>query len=238
MSISRVFRINGTPLQIAPLGIMNVDYRIFVRTRSNINTISRTHKTHLQILTREGQILTIKNGEISGRVLPCDGVPVGMVCAGAKEIYIALSNRVFEVRTMKGRKVCSVHLESNILDMQLFEKDKSSRAVILGLANGEIRIYKLNRLLYKSNRLEEDGVAQDNIMALRCGRYGRSNTCLTSVRRSGTSLSIYILIDVKHVRARTQVHSGSRFSDVKPSSILRVSRLQRHLNVRIAVRML
>ena len=31
MSISKVFRINGTPLQIAPLGIMNVDYRIFVR---------------------------------------------------------------------------------------------------------------------------------------------------------------------------------------------------------------
>ena len=138
-----------------------------------------------QVLTREGQILTIKNGEISGRVLPCDGVPVGMVCAGAKEIYIALSNRVFEVRTMKGRKVCSVYLESNILDMQLFEKDSTSRAVILGLANGEIRIYKLNRLLYKSN-IEEEGVAQDTIMALRCGRYGRSNICLATVRRSGT----------------------------------------------------
>ena len=30
LSISKVFEINGTPLQIAPLGIMNVDYRIFV----------------------------------------------------------------------------------------------------------------------------------------------------------------------------------------------------------------
>lgn len=160
-----MFRIKGTPLQIAPLGIFNVDYRIFV-------------------LTREGRILTIKNSEVSGRVLPCDGVPVGMVCAGAKEIYIALSNRVFEVRTMKGRKVCSVHLDSDILDMQLFDKGEKARAILLGLSNGEIRIYKLNRLLYKSN--PEDGEMSDNIMALRCGRYGRSNICLTSIRRSGT----------------------------------------------------
>ena len=151
---------------------MNVDYRIFV-------------------LTREGQILTIKNGELSGRVLPCDGVPVSMVCAGAKEIYIALSNRVFEVRTMKGRKVCSVHLDSDILDMQLFQKQNMSsnaeRAVILALANGEVRIYKLDRLLYKSNSSSENSEEScDNIMALRCGRYGRSSVCLTSVRRSGT----------------------------------------------------
>lgn len=174
-SITDAFRINGTPVQIAPLGVLEVDYRILV-------------------LCREGRILIIKNGEVSGRVLSTGSgtSPVGMVCAGPKEIYVGRNDGVVDVLTMKGKKKCSIHLGSNILAMQLFEKD-GGRGLLVALQNGEVRIYKRATMLYAS-RPHVDGVTGevDRVMGFRAGRYGRSEMTLTRVYESGAlELSIF-----------------------------------------------
>ena len=111
------------PVFIAALGLMDNDYRILVATRS-------------------GRVFIVKNGELSSRFMRIDAPPIGIVCINSRDICIGQSGKVVHSFHIKGKKNWSMNVGVNIKDMTLFSRGKSdkSRALLLALENGEIRL--------------------------------------------------------------------------------------------------
>ena len=74
----------------------------------------------------------------------------------------------------------------DIRDMTLFSRGKGdkSRALLVALANGEIRLYNERHLVCSIS-------SPDAVLGMRCGRYGREDVSLVLVHKSG-ALSVKI----------------------------------------------
>ncbi len=161
-------RLPGVPVFIAALGLMDNDYRILVASRS-------------------GRIFIIKNGEVSQRFMRVDAPPIGIVCISSRDICIGQTGKVIHSFHIKGKKNWSMNVGHNIKDMTLFAKGKSdkSRALLVALDNGDIRLYNERQLVCTIN-------SPDVVLGIRCGRYGREDVSLVIVHRSGAlSLKIF-----------------------------------------------
>lgn len=154
-------RLPGVPVFVAALGLMDVDYRIL-------------------IASREGKIFLIKNGDVSSKVIEVEAPPVGLVCVSSKEVFVGVTGKVIHSFKIKGKKNYTLHLDSEIKCMELFSKGsmEKSRALLVALANGEVR-------LYKDRQLIDTITNTDVVMGMRCGRYGREDVSLVMVHVSG-----------------------------------------------------
>jgi Bardet-Biedl syndrome 1 protein len=141
--------------------MMDVDYRILV-------------------CSRDGQIFTINNGDVSGKVIELFAPPIGMVAVSSKEIYIGETGRRIHCFSLRGKKSFTLEMPANITNMTLFSKGRMSqdRALLVALDSGEVRIYKDK---YCLDKFHTSGV----VTAMRCGRYGREDVCLALTHRSG-----------------------------------------------------
>jgi len=167
-SIALSCKLPDVPVCIAALGLMDNDYRILVASRS-------------------GRIFIIKNGELSSRFMRVDAPPIGIVCISSRDICIGEAGKVIHSFHIKGKKNWSMNVGHDIKDMTLFSKGKAdkARALLVALANGDIRLYNERQLICTINN-------PDTVLGMRCGRYGREDVCLVLIHKSGAlSLKIF-----------------------------------------------
>eukprot|EP00941_MAST-03F_sp_MAST-3F-sp1_P001548 g1548.t1 len=162
--------IPAVPVIIATVGVMDVDYRIL-------------------ICSRDGQIFTIRNGEVSGKVIELESPPVGLVALSKKELVVATSDSKLHSYNMKGHKNYTISMPkgTTITNIALFSNGKmeKNKAVLAALSNGEVKLFKDKHCL-------DTFKLDDTVMGMRCGRYGREECCLALTHRSG-AVSIRIL---------------------------------------------
>mmetsp|Transcript_47681 Transcript_47681/g.152835 ORF Transcript_47681/g.152835 Transcript_47681/m.152835 type:complete len:596 (+) Transcript_47681:319-2106(+) len=165
--IDRTCQLRSVPTMLAVTGLMDVEYRICVAGR-------------------DGNIYTIKNGEVTGTVVELEAQPVGLVRSG-KSILVGCMNNVLYSYHIKGKKNYSIYLPASIVAMELLEvvRQRMVKCLVVGMANGEVRVYNDKHLV---NVLQ----AGEPVMGLRFGRFGREDNTLLYTGRSG-ALSIKML---------------------------------------------
>lgn len=139
-----------------------------------------------KVATRSGRIFIVKNGELSSRFMRIDAPPIGIVCISSRDICIGQAGKVIHSFHIKGKKNWSMNVGHDIRDMTLFSRGKGdkSRALLVALANGEIRLYNERHLVCSIS-------SPDAVLGMRCGRYGREDVSLVLVHKSG-ALSVKI----------------------------------------------
>uniref|UniRef100_A0A8C9B014 Bardet-Biedl syndrome 1 n=1 Tax=Prolemur simus TaxID=1328070 RepID=A0A8C9B014_PROSS len=110
--------------------------------------------------------------------------PVGLVRVH-KVLVVGSTEDSLHGFTHKGKKLWTVHMPAAILTMNLLEqRSRGLQAVMAGLANGEVRIYRDKALL---NVIR----APDAVTSLCFGRYGREeNTLIMTTRGGGLIIKI------------------------------------------------
>ncbi|OBS82508.1 hypothetical protein A6R68_23515 [Neotoma lepida] len=105
--------------------------------------------------------------------------PVGLVRVH-KILVVGSTQESLHGFTHKGKKLWTVQMPAAILTMNLLEqRSRSLQAVMVALANGEVRIYRDKALL------------NDAVTSLCFGRYGREdNTLIMTTRRGGLIIKI------------------------------------------------
>ncbi|XP_012580584.1 PREDICTED: Bardet-Biedl syndrome 1 protein [Condylura cristata] len=111
--------------------------------------------------------------------------PVGLVRVH-KVLVVGTTQDNLQGFTYKGKRLWTVQMPAAILTMSLLEQhSRGLQAVLVGLANGEVRIYRDKALL---NVIR----TPDAVTSLCFGRYGREDNTLVMATRGG-SLIIKIL---------------------------------------------
>jgi Bardet-Biedl syndrome 1 protein len=135
---------------------------------------------------RDGNVHSIKESGPSGIVIELESMPCGLVRIDKSILVGCMSNAVHSF-SLRGKKQYSLYLPDPISCMELLQlsKTRTAKALIVGMASGEVRLYN-DKHLVASLRISEP------VTALRFGCYGREEGCLAIVGASG-SLSIKIL---------------------------------------------
>jgi len=129
---------------------------------------------------RDGNVYTIKNGELTGTVIELESMPCGLVRLD-KTIVVGCMNSAFHAFHIKGKKTYSVYLDHPITCMETLSltKTRNLKALLVALLNGEVRLYNVNHLVATLQ-------VQEPITALRFGYYGREESAMIAVGRSGS----------------------------------------------------
>ena len=152
----RIVVSNSAPAFIASQGLLDVDYRIVVATRS-------------------GNIYSIKNGKVQGNPIELETMPCGLLIID-KHLIVGCMDNVVHSFHVKGKKNYSIYLPAAILCMTVMELklSKNIKCLLVSLANGEVRVYNGKLLI---NTLKVD----DPVVAMQFGRYGREDSTLALV---------------------------------------------------------
>jgi Bardet-Biedl syndrome 1 protein len=166
-TVAHTFQLPSAPAFIVASGLKAVEYRVICACR-------------------DGRIYTIKNGELTGTVIEMESLPCALARID-KSIYVACTTSVVHAFSLKGRRQFTLFLPSPALCMDVVEqtRPRNVRALLLGLANGELRLYA-DKSLISTVQLGEP------VAALRFGCYGREDGALVVVGASG-ALSIKML---------------------------------------------
>jgi len=166
-SVAHKVKLPAVPVFIAITGLLDVEYRIVVAAR-------------------DGNLYTIKNGEITGMAIELESQPCGLVRTN-KNIIVGCMNNTIHSFHVKGKKSYSIYLPSAIVTMELLQiqRQRMTKALLVALANGEVRVYNEKHLvsIHQTN---------DIPTGLRFGRFGREDNTMIMTHASG-ALSIKIL---------------------------------------------
>ncbi|KAK3242964.1 Bardet-Biedl syndrome 1 protein [Cymbomonas tetramitiformis] len=166
-SVLNMLKLPSVPVFLAVSGMLDVDYRII-------------------IAGRDGNLYTVKNGEVTGMVIELEAQPCGLVRTH-KSILVGCMNNVVHSFHVKGKKNYSIYLPASIVTMELLsvQRQRMVKALLVALSNGEVRVYNEKHLvsIHQTN---------DPVMGLRFGRFGREDNTMIMTHKSGT-LSIKIL---------------------------------------------
>eukprot|EP00002_Diphylleia_rotans_P010307 TRINITY_DN2075_c0_g1_i3.p1 TRINITY_DN2075_c0_g1~~TRINITY_DN2075_c0_g1_i3.p1 ORF type:complete len:559 (+),score=112.06 TRINITY_DN2075_c0_g1_i3:50-1726(+) len=158
--------LRGVPAFIGITGLYDVDYRIVVACR-------------------DGNLYTIKSGELMSVVIQLEAQPCGLVRID-KHIYVGCMNNVLNCYHIKGKKTFSTYFTSPITNMEiLYSKARNYRVLMVALADGEIRLYNERNMI--SNFKFDEPIA-----GMKFGRYGREDHALMLIYKSG-GLAVKIL---------------------------------------------
>merc|ERR1719408_377544 len=129
LSIATTIELDAVPSFISVLGLFDVEYRITVACR-------------------DGNIYTIKNGQVLSTVIELETQPVGLVRYD-KNIYVGCMDNVIHCFHFKGKKNHSIYLPCPISCMSLLQttKSKAAKALVVALNNGEVRLYNGKHLI-------------------------------------------------------------------------------------------
>lgn len=156
----------ATPAFMAVTGLYTVEYRIVCACR-------------------DGHVYSIKNGEQTGAAIELEAMPCGLVRID-KTILVACMSSVVNAFHIKGKKLYSLFLPAPAVCIEQLELQKrAARALLLGLANGELRCYQEKHLI-ATLQLGE------TLTGLRFGPYGREESSLICIGESG-SITIKML---------------------------------------------
>ena len=150
----------SVPVFVSVTGLYDVEFRI-------------------AIACRNGNIYTVKKGGKAIRTC----IEVGSQIVGleriGKTIVVGCMNNSLVCYSSKGRKLWSVYLPESITTMTTLNyKVKGLKAVLLGLKNCEVRLYK-ERFLLSTVQVEGP------VTAMQFGRFGREDNSLILVTRGG-----------------------------------------------------
>jgi len=176
--IAKAVQLPSAPVKFCISGNFDSDYRITAACRN-------------------GNVYTIKNGEISGVVIELESHPVSIVRID-KTLVIGLMNSTIHCYHTRGKKQYSIYLPSPIKEMEVLEMkgQRSVKCVMVVMENKELRIYNGKTLVNKVQLLE-------NIAGMKYGIYGsESNTLVVSYRSGG--------LDFKVISRKASLESKSK----------------------------
>jgi len=167
LTIQQKVELDAVPSFISVLGLYDVEYRITVACR-------------------DGNIYTIKNGQVLSTVIELETQPVGLVRYD-KNIYVGCMDNVIHCFHFKGKKIHSIYLPCPISCMNLLQITKSrvAKALVVALNNGEVRLYNGKHLICTSK-------TNDVVTGIKLGTFGREEGSMVLSFKSG-ALMVKIL---------------------------------------------
>ncbi|KAK9812788.1 hypothetical protein WJX72_003736 [[Myrmecia] bisecta] len=166
-NVTHTVRLGAAPSLLAISGLLDVDYRIAVATRS-------------------GRVYVIRNGELAGAPIELEAPAVGLLAA-AKTLLAGCMNSSVACYTHKGKRLYRLQMPAVVHAMDLLEltRQRMVTCLLVALANGEIRIYNGQHLVSMHS-------VNAPVAALYFGKYGREDNTLITITKSG-ALDIKIL---------------------------------------------
>mmetsp|Transcript_36912 Transcript_36912/g.115586 ORF Transcript_36912/g.115586 Transcript_36912/m.115586 type:complete len:596 (-) Transcript_36912:28-1815(-) len=137
------------------------------------------------VACRDGKIYTIKSGDVRGtavvtnNIIDLESQVVGLVRSDGL-IYVGTMERRLQAFHVKGRSAFSLRMPAAITNMapMLVRRSLVLSAVLVALADGEVRCYREKKLVARLQLNEP-------VTALYFGQYGREDNTLVAVTRSG-----------------------------------------------------
>jgi len=128
---------------------------------------------------RDGNVYTVKGGELTGTVIELESMPCCLVRL-EKTVVVGCMSNAMHAFHIKGKKTWSVYLEAPITSMEVLQlqKTRTLKALLVALLTGEVRLYNENHLVAKLQMGEP-------LTAMRFGSYGREESALITVGTSG-----------------------------------------------------
>ncbi|KAF0976347.1 hypothetical protein FDP41_004653 [Naegleria fowleri] len=164
--IIKAVQLPSAPVKLCIAGNLDNDYRIAAACRN-------------------GNVYTIKNGEVSGVVIELESHPVTMVRID-KTFVIGLMNSTIHCFNTRGKKQYSIYLPAPIKDMEVLDMrgQRSVKCVMVALENKELRIYNGKSLVNTINLYE-------HVVGLKYGTYGSEvNSLMISYRSGGLDFKV------------------------------------------------
>merc|ERR1711865_1178841 len=148
LNIAQKVEVDAVPSFISVLGLYDVEYRITVACRN-------------------GNIYTIKNGQVLSTVIELETQPVGLVRYD-KNIYVGCMDNVIHCFHFKGKKNHSIYLQTPISCMSLLQitKARVGKALVVATNNGEVRLYNGKHLITVTK-------TNDIVTGMKLGTFGR-----------------------------------------------------------------
>ncbi|CAE8692133.1 unnamed protein product [Polarella glacialis] len=173
--------LDAVPSFMSVLGLYDVEYRITVACR-------------------DGNIYTIKNGQVLSNVIELETQPVGLVRFD-KNVYVGCMDNVVHCFHFKGKKNHSIYLQNAISCMSLLQitKARVAKALVVALANGEVRLYNGKHLITTTQ-------THDVVTGIKMGTFGREEGSMVISFKSG-ALMVKILQRSANLEA-TNVAAG------------------------------
>eukprot|EP00929_Paragymnodinium_shiwhaense_P120367 TRINITY_DN92299_c0_g1_i1.p1 TRINITY_DN92299_c0_g1~~TRINITY_DN92299_c0_g1_i1.p1 ORF type:complete len:598 (-),score=146.79 TRINITY_DN92299_c0_g1_i1:95-1888(-) len=167
LNIAMKVELDAVPTFISVLGLYEVEYRITVACR-------------------DGNIYTIKNGQVLSTVIELETQPCGLVRYD-KNIYVGCMDNVIHCFHFKGKKNHSIYLPCPISCMSLLQvtKTRVAKALVVALQNGEVRLYNGKHLICTTK-------TGDVVTGLKLGTFGREEGSMVLSFKSG-ALMVKIL---------------------------------------------
>eukprot|EP00903_Cladosiphon_okamuranus_P005978 g5900.t1 len=144
----------------------------------------------LAVACRNGQIYTIKNGEVArtavvtGIVISLEATPCGLARL-PRQVYAATTDNSLHAYHLKGRRDFSLKMPALVSQLEVVQT-RLTACLLVALANGDIRLYDSEKNLIHTLKTTEP------IAALRFGPYAREDGALAVVSTAG-KLTIYML---------------------------------------------
>ncbi|XP_067682255.1 Bardet-Biedl syndrome 1 protein-like isoform X2 [Haliotis asinina] len=151
----------SVPVFLSVNGLYDVEYRIVVACRN-------------------GCIYTLKRGSTEGAkyTIELNSQPVGMERIN-KSIYVGCMDETMHCFTSKGKKLWTIKLPASITTMHTIDyKPRGFKAVLIGLNNCEVHIYKEKYLVDVIK-------TSDVVTGIHFGRFGREDGTLVMSTRAG-----------------------------------------------------
>lgn len=167
LSIATKVELEAVPMFMSILGLYDVEYRITVACR-------------------DGNIYTIKNGQVLSTVIELETQPVGLVRFD-KTICVGCMDNVIHNFHFKGKKSYSIYLPCPISCMSLLQitRTRVAKALVVALNNGEVRLYNGKQLITTTK-------TNDVVTGMRLGTFGREEGSMVLSFKSG-ALMVKIL---------------------------------------------
>jgi len=183
-SIIASVTLQGVPALMSVSGLFDVDWRIVVACR-------------------DGKVYTVKSGDVRsktavvlGKVIEVETQPVALARID-KLIYLATMSNVVHCFLLKGKKNYSMTMPTYVTNMEVLavKKARVVNALLIALANGEVRLYRDKHLIHILNYKEI-------VTALRFGQYGREESTLVILTKAGA-------LDIKMLQRKANLESSA-----------------------------
>lgn len=151
----------GVPAFLAVSGAFQVDYRIVAACR-------------------DGRVYSVKKGRVMGHVIELEAQPCGLAVVD-RAVVVACTDQTLNSFHFKGRKNWSVYLPHPVMALEplLLPRAAAAQGVLAALSTGEVRLYR--------GRHQVGAVqgGEGAVTAVRFGPYGREESSLVVITRSG-----------------------------------------------------
>jgi len=176
--------LQGVPAMMCVSGLFDVEWRIVVACR-------------------DGRVYTVKSGDLRsktavvlGKAIEVETQPVALAFID-KLVYVATMAQAVHCFLQKGKKNYTLAMPAPVTNMEVLSVKKARvvSALLVALANGEVRLYRDKHLLHTLRYKEV-------VAGLRFGQYGREESSLVLLTRAGA-------LDIKMLQRKANLESSS-----------------------------